>query len=89
MGSKKYTNISKRKLLKGLNNLQKDIPDLVIESATKHYKKLDHPFAQRSFPLAINHSSIHEQIVKSTKDWLVINQICTEKDFNNALGLKD
>ena len=90
MGSKEYSNISKKKLIAGVKRIISSIPELKLEEGTKHYLKLRYPevfYGRPTYPLNVNHSVIDSGTVNELMKWLSKNKICSKKKFDECMGI--
>jgi hypothetical protein len=84
MGQSEYKNVSKKSLISALERLERK-SDLSIEKSTKHTWKLSAPLSMRSYPVPVGHPEIRGWVVDDVVKWLVSNDVCSKKEFNDLL----
>ncbi len=79
-----YANIKIKKFYNFLEWLKNHKPVEVI-SGGKHVVKIRCIATNEVYPLPLSHKVINKHIIKSFRDWLIKNDVCTQEEFDRKL----
>lgn len=79
-----YANIKSKQFVRFLKKLERK-KGIELTTGGKHNYIVSCIHNGKSYPIPCGHSEINKNIVKDFMEWLVTNQICTEREFNELL----
>lgn len=79
-----YTDVKNKKMKNLLKKLQNQT-DIEIFQGGRHNTKVSCIHTGESYPIPNSHRYINKHIVKDFMKWLVRNEVCTKKEFDEIL----